>query len=158
NQPLLQSIQTLKGVNSARQEQLRRLEIETVGDLLFHFPRTYEDLTDIRTVDALVEGTVQTVQGELVEIEGRELADGRTVVSMVLHDGKQCLEGVWFNQPYVSNRYHMGQRLAFSGKPRWYRDRWQMGNPRIQVLDGSAPPTAPGIVPVYPMTEDLRPD
>ncbi len=167
--PLTQSVQYLSGVGPARLEQLRRLGIETVGDLLFHLPRSYEDLTDVRRVAELTAGTVQTVHGEVVEIEGRRLADGRCVVSIVLSDGKDCLEGVWFNQVYASNRFRYGQRVAFSGKPKRYQGHWQMANPRVTVLEerrqpgiltASAPPADTGddarILPVYPLTEDLR--
>jgi ATP-dependent DNA helicase RecG len=160
--PLRQPVQFVKGVGPVRSEQLRRLGIETVGDLLFHFPRQYDDLSDIRPIAALAEGTLQTVQGEVVEIEGKHLADGRTVVSVVLSDGgRDCLEGVWFNQTYAARQFRFGLRVAFSGKPRWYRDHWQMPNPRVRILERSAP-TEPGspslVVPVYPLTEDLRAD
>jgi ATP-dependent DNA helicase RecG len=147
----------LKRVFPARQEQLRRLGVETVGDLLFHFPRAYEDLTDVRPIDSLKEGTAQLVQGEVVEIGGRRLPDGRSVVSVVLSDGgRHCLEGVWFNQPYAARPFRYGLRVAFSGKPKWYRDHWQMSNPRVQVLGGNASEATPGIIPVYPLTEELR--
>ncbi|MFX4997786.1 hypothetical protein ABTC24_19270, partial [Acinetobacter baumannii] len=88
------------------------------------------------------EGSTQTVNGEVVEIEGRRLNDGRCVVSIVLEQGDQCLEGVWFNQPNAAARFRYGQRLAFTGKPRWFRDHWQMNNPRIRQLDEEtdAPP------------------
>jgi ATP-dependent DNA helicase RecG len=164
--PLLQKVQFVKGVGPVRCEQLRRLGIETVRDLLFHFPRAYEDLSDIRTISQLAEGPLQTVRGEIVEIEGKSLPDGRCVVSVVLSDGgKHCLEGVWFNQPHAARRFRFGQRVAFSGKPRWYRDHWQIGNPHVSFLGssasggdkGEAEPAAT-VVPVYPLTEDLRAD
>jgi ATP-dependent DNA helicase RecG len=156
---LHQSVQYLKGVGPARFEQLRRLGIETVGDLLFHFPRAYDDLSDVRAIAALSEGKLQTVRGEVVEIDGKHLEDGRTVVSVVLSDdGKTCLEGVWFNQPYAARRFRYGQHVAFSGKPRWYREHWQMGSPQVQVLDGPGSAGTLGIVPVYPLTEELRLD
>src|SRR5947209_3512583 len=154
--PLRRSAQFLPGVGPARYERLRRLGLETVGDLLFHFPRSYEDLSDVRPVARLGPGTLQTARGEVVEIEGRQLADGRTVVSVVLSDGGACLEGVWFNQPYASRRFRYGQVVAFSGKPKRYRGHWQMVSPRVQVLEDGAAAAAPGIVPVYPSTEDLR--
>jgi ATP-dependent DNA helicase RecG len=142
-------------VGPARLEQLRRLGIETVRDLLFHFPRAYEDLTDVRAVGALTAGSVQTAEGEVVEIAGRRLPDGRCLVSVVLNDGGRCLEGLWFNQPHAAGRFRYGQRLAFSGKPMWYRDHWQMTSPRVQVLDRPAP-DGPGVLPVYPLTGELR--
>jgi ATP-dependent DNA helicase RecG len=161
--PLQQSVQYLKGVGPARFDQLKRLGIETVRDLLFHFPRAYEDLSDVRPIARLSEDGLQTVQGDVVEIAGRDLPDGRCVVSVVVSDGgPQCLEGVWFNQPYAARPFRYGQRIAFSGKPKWYRDHWQMASPRVRVLDAPAPgPGAaetPTVVPVYPLTEDLRPD
>jgi ATP-dependent DNA helicase RecG len=157
--PLAASLDTLPGVTPSRRELLERLGLRTVGDLLFHFPRSYEDLTDVRGIAALTAGKVQTVQGEVVEIEGRSLNDGRRVVSVVLSDdGKSCLEGVWFNQPNAARRFRFGQWLSFSGKPKWFRDHWQMNNPRVQVLDGDEQATEVGIVPVYPLTEDLRPE
>ncbi len=137
---------------------LERLGLRTVGDLFFHFPRAYEDLNDVRPIGLLSEASIQTVRGEVVEIDGRELNDGRTIVSVVLcDDGKNCLEGVWFNRPFASKQFRYGQRLAFSGKPKWYRDHWQMNNPRVQILDGNSA-SDPGVVPVYPLTEDLRSD
>ncbi|HEV3137754.1 MAG TPA: ATP-dependent DNA helicase RecG, partial [Pirellulales bacterium] len=156
---LKQSAQYLKGVGPVRFEQLRRLGIETIGDLLFHFPRGYQDLTDVRPIANLAAGALQTVQGEVVEIEGRNLSDGRCLVSVVLSDGgRQCLEGVWFNQPYAARSFRFGQRVAFSGKPKWQRDHWQMANPRVAILDTDAPSDRASIVPIYPLTEELRPE
>ncbi|HKI35401.1 MAG TPA: DEAD/DEAH box helicase, partial [Gemmataceae bacterium] len=155
--PLRQGVHTLRGVSDLRLEQLHRLGILSVGDLLFHFPRAYEDLTDYRPITALTEGTIQTVRGEVVEIpDGRRLPDGRCLVSVVISDdGLHCVEGTWFNQPNAAARFRYGQRVAFSGKPKWFRDHWQMSNPRVQSLDGEADPSQ-RVVPVYPLTEDLR--
>jgi ATP-dependent DNA helicase RecG len=157
NADLSLPIQYMKGVGPDRAEVLGRLDIKTVGDLLFHFPRGFDDLSDVRSIAELSAGTMQTVQGEIVEMEGRSIPRG-TVVSIILADQNgKCLEGVWFNQPYITRGYHYGQKLAFSGKPRWYRDHWQMNNPRVQILDDAASDSAK-IVPVYPLTENLRAD
>ncbi len=156
--PLLQSAGCLPGVGPARLEQLRKLGLETVADVLFHFPRTYEDLSDIRPVSKLTSGALQTVRGEIVEIEGKTLSNGRTAVSVVISDESQCLEGLWFNQPYTASRFRFGQYVAFSGKPRRYQGHWQMVNPRVQALETGGDSPAGGILPIYPLTEDLRQD
>ncbi len=155
--PLAANLQTLPGAGPSRLELLARLGLHTIGDLLFHFPRSYEDLTDLRPISALAADAPVTVQGEVVEMEGRNLADGRCIVSVVISDdGVHCLEGVWFNQAYAARRFRYGRRSSFSGKPKWFRDRWQMGSPRIQLLDGGAVGPTPGVVPVYPLTDGLR--
>jgi ATP-dependent DNA helicase RecG len=154
---LQQSVQYLKGVGPARAEVLANLGIATVGDLIFHFPRSYDDLSDVRAMDNLSAGTLQTIQGEIVEMECKERPDGRQVLSVVIADARgKCVEGIWFGQFYtVVGKYRYGQRVAFSGKPKWYRDRWQMNHPRVEAItDGPAA----AVVPVYPLTENLPPD
>jgi ATP-dependent DNA helicase RecG len=153
---LEKSLTSLANLSSRRRELLARLGLRTVGDLLFHFPRAYEDLTDVRPIVKLTAGTIQTVQGEVVEIDSRELTNGGFVVSVVISDdGQRGLEGVWFNQGGAAKRFRYGQRVSFSGKPRWYRDHWQMNTPRVQYLD-EGPTDESSIVPIYPLTEDLR--
>ncbi len=154
-----ESVQFLKGVGSARAELLAKLGVRTVGDLVLHFPRSYDDLSDVRRVDQLEAGILQTVQGEVVEINGKELADGRTVLSIVIADERgRCVEGSWFNQVWMARQFRYGQRVAFSGKPRWFKDHWQMNSPRFKALDGEGGASRPEIVPVYPLTEGLRAD
>jgi ATP-dependent DNA helicase RecG len=160
--PLTVPLERLPEITPARLDLLARLEIRTVGELLFHLPRAYEDLNDVRPISGISAGGTQTVQGEVVEILGDSLADGRCVVRVVLSDdGKSVVEGVWFNQPHAARRFRYGQRVAFSGKPKWYRDHWQLSNPRVQILETRGQPGATvapsgGIVPVYPLTEDLH--
>ena len=153
---LQQSVQFLKGVGSARAELLAKLGIHTVADLLFHFPRHYDDLSDVRGMDHLSAGELQTVHGEIVEMESRERNDGRPILSVVIADpAGKCLEGIWFGQFFTVGKFRYGQRVAFSGKPKWYRDHWQMNHPRIEALETG--PTA-AVVPVYALTENLYAD
>jgi ATP-dependent DNA helicase RecG len=159
NSPLLDEVHTLKGVGPARRQQLERLGIITIADLLLHLPRSYEDLSKVCTIASLKAGETQMVHGEVVEIDGRRLPDGRAVISIVINDGSPgSLEGAWFNQPYITRQFRYGQRVAFTGKVKWYVDHWQMTNPRVQTLDDTVDATTPGIVPIYPLTEDLRPE
>jgi ATP-dependent DNA helicase RecG len=154
---LEQSVQYLKGVGPARAELLAKLDIRTVGDLIFHFPRSYDDLTDVRPMDNIEAGVLQTVQGEVVEIDGKELPDGRRITSVVISDPRgKCVAGIWFNSLLIVGKVRYGQKVAFSGKPKWYRDHWQMNHPRVQVLNDDEAKLE--VVPVYPLTEGLHPD
>ena len=151
-------MQFLKGVGPARAELLRCLGVLTVHDLLFHFPRAYEDLTEVRPICKLTANATVTVQGEVVELDSRQLPDGRLIFSVVVSDNdRDCLEGVWFNQVHIARRFRYGQRVAFSGKTTWFKDHWRMNNPRVQEVEAGAV-AGPAVVPVYPLTEDLRPE
>jgi ATP-dependent DNA helicase RecG len=150
---------SLKGVSSSRAAQLAKLGIATVGDLLLHFPRSYDDLTEISGMETLQADVLQTVQGEVVDIEGKELDNGRRVTTIAIADERgRVVAGVWFNQLLIARQCRYGQRLAYSGKPRWVRDHWQMNHPRVQFLEGAGGEAKREIVPIYPLTENLRPD
>jgi ATP-dependent DNA helicase RecG len=156
---LSQSVQFLKGVGPARAELLGKLGIATVGDLIFYLPRSYDDLSDVRDIGELTAETLQTVVGEIVEIEGKELNDGRRIVRAVIADAKgKCVEGVWFNQVGAIRGLRYGQKVSFSGKPRWFRDHWQMNHPRVQALDGAGNEPSRQVIPVYSLTEGLYAD
>jgi ATP-dependent DNA helicase RecG len=155
--PLQESAQFLRGVGPARFELLRRLGVETVGDLLWLFPRAYEDLSDCRTIAQLTANEMQTVVGEVVELDGKVTKTGKEMLSVVIKDETGVLEGVWFNQTFMAKRFRYGQRVAYSGKPQQYMGHWQMNNPRVKTLDApSADGEEQGIVPVYQLTEGLH--
>ncbi len=138
---LRQDVQYLKGVGPACAEALAKLGIATVEDLLFHLPCAYDDLTDVRGFDDLSAGELQTVHGEIVELESKERPDGRKVLSIVIADPRgKCIEGIWFGQFFTVLKYRYGQRVAFSGKPKWIRDHWQMNHPRVEALEEAPPP------------------
>jgi ATP-dependent DNA helicase RecG len=154
--PLARSISCLKGPSARRLEQLEKLGCKTIRELLFHFPRQYEDLSRLRRIQELQNGQVQMAQGEIVEMDSRETASGVPLVSIILSDGGNvCLEGVWFNQPYISSRFRYGQHVAFIGKVKWFRDRYQMSNPRFQRVEENQGASEPGILPNYPLADDL---
>jgi ATP-dependent DNA helicase RecG len=155
--PLQESAQFAKGVGPARFALLQKLGLTTVGDLLFNFPRTYEDVSDCRAIADLEPGVLQTVVGEIIEMDSRSTTSGKTMISVVISDGRHVLEGVWFNQAYVVRSLRYGQRVAYSGKPSWRFDHWQMGSPRVRPLDQEAAEQR-NVIPVYALTEGLHPD
>jgi ATP-dependent DNA helicase RecG len=135
---------------------LHRLGLDRASDVLFFFPRDYEDLTDRREIDNLEEGKVQTVRGTVDEVEMRNTGPGRCVLGVLIRSKTGWLRAVWFNQPFMHERFSQGQELMLSGKPRMRGLMWEMAHPRVVPLDeaGEEEP-AGGILPVYSLTEDL---
>lgn len=154
--PALDTRVAVLGVSPSRAELLGKLSLHTVGDLLFHFPRSYEDLTDIRWIKNLSEGILQTVQGEVVELNSRNLPAGGFSFSVVISDDQvHVLEGIWFNQAGMARQFRYGQRISLSGKVKRHQDHWQINNPRLQFLEKKTSVDL-GIVPIYPLTENLH--
>ena len=149
-------IQFVKGVGPRRADLFQRLGLHYVRDVLFFFPRDYEDLTDRREVADLEEEKLQSVAGVVEDVELRNTGPGRCVLGVLIRARTGHLRGVWFNQPFLRERFAPGQRVVFSGKPKREGMVWEMIHPRIAlVAEGEEEPQA-GILPVYPLTEGLQ--
>ncbi len=149
-------VQFVKGVGPHRAELLHRLGLYYAKDLLFLFPRDYEDLTDRRKIADLEEGKLQSVLGTVEDVDLRNTGTGRCVLGVLVRDGSGYLRGVWFNQPYMRDRFSFGQRVMLSGKPKMEGLAWEMVHPRVVHLAEDEEEPAAAILPVYPLTEGLQ--
>lgn len=148
-------VQFLKGVGPARAELLERLELHAVRDVLFFFPRDYQDFSDERDVEQLEEGKLQSVRGVVEDIDLRNTSSGGCVLGVSLRCRTGQLRAIWFNQPSMRDRFQFGQRVMFSGKPKYEGLVWQMTHPKVETLDAEEEEPATKILPVYPLTEGL---
>lgn len=143
-------------VDRARAEALGRLGIETVRDLLLHFPFRYVDLTDIVPLGQVKAGTDVTVVGRVHEIKTKKPRPRLSIVEVALVDGTGVIIGVWFNQPYMASRFVRDERVAFSGTVALEYGLRQMRNPFVEKLGvDEADESAARIVPVHRTTEGL---
>jgi ATP-dependent DNA helicase RecG len=129
--------------------------MRTAGDLVFLFPRDYQDLSDRRAIGALEEDAIQTVRGEVVEIDARSSGFGKSVVGVLVRAGNDYLRAMWFNQPFMREKFREGQHVLLSAKPRLRGGRWEMAHPRVTWLDGAEDQPEMRLLPLYPLTEGL---
>ena len=148
-------VQFLKGVGPARAELLERLGLHAVRDVLFFFPRGYQDFSDERDVEQLEEGMLQSVRGVVEDIDLRSTSSGGCVLGVSLRCRTGQLRAIWFNQPSMRDRLQFGQRVMFSGKPKYEGLVWQMTHPRVETLDAEEEEPVTKILPVYPLTEGM---
>jgi ATP-dependent DNA helicase RecG len=148
-------VEFVRGVGPQRAELLARLSVRTAGDLIFLFPRDYEDLTDRRAIGDLDEDHVQTVRGEVVEVDARSSGFGKSMVGVLVKNGPEYLRALWFNQPFMRDKFREGQHVLLSAKPRFRGGRWEMPHPRVTWLDGAEDQPEMRLLPLYPLTEGL---
>jgi ATP-dependent DNA helicase RecG len=149
------AVQFIKGVGPDRAKVLDRLNLRTVRDLLFFFPREYADLSERRTVHQLQAGQSASVVAEVEDFELRTSAQGKSIFGVLFRQQNEWFRGVWFNQPFMADRFRRGQRVMVSGAPKLNGLRWQFVHPRVTPLDQAE--NQPGeILPVYPLTEGLK--
>src|SRR3972149_4996473 len=149
-------VQFLKGVGPERAELLDRLGLKTVRDVLFYFPRDHQDLTDEREINQLEEGKLQSVRGVVDDIDLHTTREGRVVLGVLIRSGTGHLRALWFNQPFMREKFFYGQRVLVSGKPRYQGLIWQMSHPRVETLADDEEEPVGKILPVYPLTEGLQ--
>jgi len=147
--------QFIKGVGPQRAEMLARLNLHFARDILFFFPRDYQDMSEVRTIDALEEDQPSSVIGVVEEVDQRNTGTGRSVLGVLIRQGNDHMRALWFNQPYMRERFRRGQRVLLSGSPRRSGLRWEMAHPRVETLDEEETPTG-RILPVYPLTEGIN--
>jgi len=151
------SVQFLKSVGPARATALRRLNIETVADLLWHLPRNHLDRSQARPIGRLVPGESVTVAGEVLTCGERRTRRGGTQQTVTVADPTGVLFCVWFNQRFVLKQFRSGSRIMLSGSVQTYQGRRQMAHPDFEVLDpegqdGETAVHTGRLVPVYPLT------
>ena len=150
------SVQYVKGIGPKRAELLRRVNVETIEDLLTYFPRRYLDRSRIAKIRSLRIGEEVTVVGKIFSCEARKGRVNRFIV--LVGDGTGFLHCVWFQGiSYISRVFRVGETVAFSGKATAYRGL-QLVHPeydRISEEGESDPLHTGGIVPMYPSTDFL---
>ncbi|MCC6442982.1 MAG: ATP-dependent DNA helicase RecG [Armatimonadetes bacterium] len=148
------SVRRIKGVGSAISGTLTKLGIETVSDLLWHLPRSYEDRTTLRRIGDVEDGEAATVSGAVVAAGNERLPTGKVATKVVLDDGTGTVTLLWFNQWFQKGRFQKGQTISAYGTVR--KNQWgtQIPNPEWEGLSDSLLQSS-RITPVYPLTEGL---
>ena len=145
----------LKAVGDKLRNGLAEMGIDTVLDLLEHYPRRYVDRTERAEIHELEIGQEATVDAEVRSCHARRTRDRkRTIVNATVYDGTGLLEIVFFNQGWREKQLRPGTQVSLFGKVESYRGKRQMTNPVVDVLaDPDANSDVTGtIVPVYPQS------
>jgi ATP-dependent DNA helicase RecG len=138
----------LKSVSPPKVAGLASMGIETVLDLLTHYPRRYVDRTNLASVASLAEGEEAVVTGRVLSTSTRRLRGGRSTAEIVLHDGSARLTCTFFNQAWRARQVNEGDEVTVYGKVRLYRSARQMANPVIDLVGDQTG----RIVPIYPQS------
>ncbi len=154
---LLTPIQYLKGIGPKRSVLFQKIGIQTVEDLLYYFPRRYEDRSRVSAIGELKAGVTACIKAEILFIKARRsFKKSFTIIELILGDqtGKVC--AVWFNQPYLKNSLKAGERVFLYGRVDLYKGRLQMNNPQFEILDREDDAVSiDKIVPVYSLPEGV---
>ncbi len=145
----------LPGIGPRNAKRLEALGLRTLGDMLYYFPRRYDDYTQLKPIKDLWYGEQVTVIGQVRDIITRPIRGGKaSLTEIIIHDGTAALRLSFFNQPWMANRYTVHDAIVVSGKVEQYLGRLVMNNPDIEPVETRHLHTH-RIVPVYPLTANV---
>jgi ATP-dependent DNA helicase RecG len=149
--------QYLKGVGPRLAATLAKAGLKTVGDVLYHFPRRYEDRRNIPPISSMRPGQWATVRGHITAIDGRPSRGGMVILKVTVSDRTGSVTLTWFNQPWIKRKLtgYEGEILAY-GQVKEANWGYEINSPEFELLneDDEAEDFAK-IVPVYPLVEGV---
>ena len=148
-------VTVITGVGPRHAQTLAHLSLRTLRDLLYYFPRRYDDYTQLVPINRLKFGEEVTVIGTVQSVVNRPVRGGQIqITEAVVSDGSGSLRVTWFNQPWVTRRLRAAEHIALAGKTDQYLGRLVMNNPEWEPLEQQQLSTN-RIVPVYALTAQI---
>lgn len=154
---LTQPVQFLKGVGPHRAQLLEKLGLRTAADVLFFFPRSYQDFTELNQIVDLQAEQLASIVGVVDDIDQMISGTGKHILYVMLRQGKQFLRAVWFNQQFLQHKFQIGQRVMLRGKAKLSGGRFQMTHPQATWLDiDQNVEEETRLSPIYRLTDGLN--
>lgn len=144
----------VSGIGEKRSEHLGRMGIESIEDMLHHYPRRYEDYSQLKTIDQLEYGERVSVLGTVWEAGSRQTHTRKHLFRAIVSDTTGTLEVTWFGRRGLEERIRTGMQILLSGKVDEYLGRLTMSSPEWEMV-GRSDVTNARIQPIYPLTEGL---
>ena len=166
-------LQFLKGVGPRKAADLKKAGLNTVEDLLFRFPRRYEDRSRLQTIISLRPGMTAAISGEVLNAGlAHTRRPGFRLFQALVQDASGQIQVVWPNQAFLKDVIRAHQRIVLFGKVELWGSRGlQVTDPEFEIikdgaeLDGSREAGREldtlhtgRIVPVYERTGSVTPN
>ncbi len=139
--PLDSDIKSIKGVGDKRAQTLHKMGIFKVGDILFHAPYSYKELSNPKGISAFNHGDEAVIKAKVLS-KPSLFRKGRSfsIVSFNITDGMTSAKCVYYNQPYMAKNINVGDEYILIGKIDARRAIKSIQNPIIEKVDSQLPP------------------
>ena len=153
------SVRYLKGIGPKRAQSFEKCGICSVEDLLYYFPKRYEDRTNFTKISDLKREQFQTIQAKVLASGERRSfrRRGFSVTEAIVEDETASVACVWFNKPYLKQYLKPGTDLILYGKLDTYSGKLQLSNPDFEISsrENDESLNIGRIVPVYSAPEGI---
>lgn len=146
-------VTVIKGIGKKKAEALEGLGIKCLGDVIYSFPREYEDRTRIRRIGEVEDGDTALIRARLLRVKkGRYIRGRRTATTLLVRDDTGSMEVVFFNAAYIEKSLKVDEDYWFFGKVTKKNTGTAMFHPSFGLDNGDG---GEGILPVYPLVSGV---
>lgn len=147
-------IKVLQGIGPARAKAYEKLGIRTVSDLLYHFPRAYEDRGNVKLLSECIPGDKASLIMVIGTVPKKTMIRrGMTLLKFTAFDESGTCEITFYNQNYLADKFPLGATFRFYGQVERVGKRYKMNSPSYEiVIEGEE---LMPLVPIYPLTEGI---
>ncbi|HZJ68941.1 MAG TPA: ATP-dependent DNA helicase RecG [Candidatus Eisenbacteria bacterium] len=110
------NLSKLNQISDKRSALFAKLNVHNLEDLLFFYPRTYEDWTDLTPLHLLTDGSLVTIKAKLIKEPKIQYRGRLSWLRSYLSDGVTVISVIWFNQPWLMKKLEMDKEYYFHGK------------------------------------------
>ncbi|HOV22521.1 MAG TPA: ATP-dependent DNA helicase RecG [bacterium] len=146
------SLLEIPSVGEKKYKLFKKLNIFTVEDLLFYFPRKYIDLRNIKKIYQIQPGDIVTIKGNVIAVEEKRRWGRIPYLKVAISDGTGILYLVFFNQTYLKNIFKAGEKFFIYGGVEKFNNQLEIVSPFYEKEENGK---IDYILPVYPLTEGL---
>lgn len=147
-------VQYMKGVGPKRAALFQKMGIYNAGDMLFFYPRDYEDRRKVTQIHQLAINETATIRGKIIEMEEYQPNHRMYILKVWLQDETGVLPVIWFNQKYLKKNFSLGMELMVRGKVEKKYRQVEMTVQDFEII-GKEENLGSVIVPIYPATDKL---
>jgi len=120
-----------------QRKALKKLELFSVADLLFHFPVRYSDMSKVKNISDLAHGDTATVYGKVSKLKTKKSFRSRIPMAEgVIEDFSGKIKIIWFNQAYLAKMIHEGENVKLTGKVTSGKSGIYLANPEFEKISG----------------------
>lgn len=149
-------ISQIKGIGKSREKLLNSLGIFTVEDVLYYFPRQYEDRRTLKNIRDLSDGETCSVIAEIRSaMSENRFRRNLSIQKIRIGDDSGAAYAAWFNRSYLKRFFRTGQKYIFFGKVNRKNNLIELQNPTYEKAEEGNAGSMLRIYPIYPLTAGI---
>ena len=133
---------------------LKSLGIETIYDLIYYFPRAYDNRSNVKSIGNLTFNEYVVVKASVMSVLNMPNRSGKKIVKAIITDGTGIMEVLWFGMPYISKSLKVGEEYIFIGQTK-KSNLFQFINPEYKLYKGQEKETSKEILPIYSSNKSI---